>query len=133
MPIDARVADLLARMTRTEKVAQLGSFWGFDVVRVDGLDPDRLAALAGHGIGHLTRLAGSTNLRPAEVAETANAIQRYLVEGTRLGIPAIIHEECLHGLIAWARRASSNRSARPRASIRRSSRRSPPRSVGGWS
>ena len=32
---------------------------------------------------------------------TANAIQRYLVEGTRLGIPAIIHEECLHGLIAW--------------------------------
>jgi beta-glucosidase len=36
------------------------------------------------------------------VAETANAIQHHLVEGTRLGIPAIIHEECLHGLIAWA-------------------------------
>ena len=36
------------------------------------------------------------------MAETANAIQRHLVEETRLGIPAIIHEECLHGLIAWA-------------------------------
>ena len=61
----------------------------------------RLAALAADGIGQITRLAGSTNLRPVEVARTANAIQRYLVEGTRLGIPAIIHEECLHGLIAW--------------------------------
>ncbi len=35
------------------------------------------------------------------MAEIANAIQRYLVEETRLGIPAIVHEECLHGLIAW--------------------------------
>jgi beta-glucosidase len=101
-PIDARVADLLGRMTRTEKVAQLGSFWAFEVVGEDGLDEDRLASLAGHGIGHITRLAGSTNLRPVEVAETANAIQRQLVERTRLGIPVIIHEECLHGLLAWA-------------------------------
>ncbi|HLO35815.1 MAG TPA: glycoside hydrolase family 3 N-terminal domain-containing protein, partial [Candidatus Deferrimicrobium sp.] len=36
------------------------------------------------------------------MAEMANAIQRQLVEDTRLGIPAIIHEECLHGLMAWA-------------------------------
>jgi beta-xylosidase len=98
--VDVRVADLLTRMTRPEKIAQLGSFWAFEVVRESGLDPDRLTALAIDGIGHVTRLAGSTNLRPAAVAETANAIQRYLVEGTRLGIPAIIHEECLHGLIA---------------------------------
>ena len=61
-----------------------------------------MAALAADGIGQITRLAGSTNLRPIDVAQTANAIQGYLVEETRLGIPAIIHEECLHGLIAWA-------------------------------
>ena len=102
LPIDARVADLLARMTRDEKVAQLGSFWSFEVIRGTGLDTDRLAALAGDGIGQITRLAGSTNLRPIEVAQAANAIQDYLVQETRLGIPAIIHEECLHGLIAWA-------------------------------
>ena len=102
LSIDARVADLLARMTRAEKVAQLGSFWAFEVVPESGFDEARLAALASDGIGQITRLAGSTNLRPIEVAETANAIQRYLVETTRLGIPAIIHEECLHGLIAWA-------------------------------
>ena len=102
LPIEARVADLLARMTRAEKLAQLGSFWAFEVVRDDGVDPTRLAALAGDGIGQITRLAGSTNLRPVEVAEAANVIQHYLVDETRLGIPAIIHEECLHGLIAWA-------------------------------
>jgi beta-glucosidase len=99
---EARAADLLARMTRAEKVAQLGSFWAFEVVGEHGLDAARLAELAADGIGHITRLAGSTNLRPIQVAETANAIQRRLVEETRLGIPAIIHEECLHGLIAWA-------------------------------
>ena len=102
LSLDVRAEDLLGRMTRAEKVAQLGSFWAFEVVGEAGLDPGRLTALAADGIGHITRLAGSTNLRPIEVAETANAIQRQLVEGTRLGIPAIIHEECLHGLIAWA-------------------------------
>ncbi len=102
LSIDARAADLLGRMTRAEKLAQLGSFWAFEIVGKDGLDADRLSSMAADGIGHVTRLAGSTNLLPAEVAETANAIQRQLVEETRLGIPAIIHEECLHGLIAWA-------------------------------
>ena len=59
-------------------------------------------AAAADGIGQVTRLAGSTNLRPIEGGRAADAIQRYLVEETRLGIPAIIHEECLHGLLAWA-------------------------------
>jgi beta-glucosidase len=101
LAVDARVADLLARMTRAEKLAQLGSFWAFEIVDEHGLDAGRLATMAADGIGHITRLAGSTNLLPAEVARTANAIQRQLIEETRLGIPAIIHEECLHGLIAW--------------------------------
>ena len=102
LSVEARVADLLARMTRSEKVAQLGSLWGFEIVPESGFDASRLAALGADGIGQITRLAGSTNLRPVEVAQTANAIQEYLVEETRLGIPTIIHEECLHGLIAWA-------------------------------
>src|SRR3954447_20023318 len=102
LPVDARVADLLARMTRGEKVAQLGSFWAFEVIKESGLDEGRLAERVADGIGHVTRLAGSTNLRPADVAKAANGIQRYLVEKTRLGIPAIVHEETLHGLGAWA-------------------------------
>ena len=95
-----RVSDLVARMTLDEKIAQLSAVWAFEVVGQDGPDPERLRALAGHGIGQITRLAGSTNLRAPEVARAANAIQRFLVEETRLGIPAIIHEESLHGLLA---------------------------------
>ena len=45
LPVDERVADLLARMTRAEKVAQLGAFWAFEIIGEGGLDPDRLAAI----------------------------------------------------------------------------------------
>jgi beta-xylosidase len=98
--IPERVADLVTRMTLAEKVAQLGSVWAFEIAGTDGLDRERSADLLGSGMGEITRLAGSTNLPPAAVARAANEIQHYLVEETRLGIPAIIHEECLHGLLA---------------------------------
>jgi beta-glucosidase len=99
-PLASRVADLIERMTLLEKVAQLGSIWAFELVGSDGVRTDRLPDLVGDGIGEITRLAGSTTLEPRGVAEAANALQRFLVEQTRLGIPAIIHEECLHGLLA---------------------------------
>ena len=99
-PAGERAADLVARMTRDEKLAQLSAVWGYEVV--SGSEPDlgQMRALAANGIGQISRLSGSTNLRPIEVARAANAIQRFLVEETRLGVPAIIHEECLHGLLA---------------------------------
>ena len=89
-------------MTRAEKVAQLSGVWGFEIVDHGRSGLDSLRALAGDGLGQLTRLAGSTNLQPRDVAAAANAIQRFLVEETRLGIPALMHEECLHGLMALA-------------------------------
>jgi beta-glucosidase len=101
-PVEERIADLLLRMTRAEKLAQLGSAWAFEFVDEDGiLRADRLASLAPDGLGELTRLAGSTNLLPVQVAKVANEIQRFFVEETRLGIPILVHEECLHGLLAW--------------------------------
>ncbi len=60
-----------------------------------------LEEFARHGLGHLTRAYGS---RPIEVGERAAWVwefQRGLVTGTRLGIPAIVHEECLTGLSVW--------------------------------
>jgi beta-glucosidase len=101
LSIEARVTDLLGQMTLAEKIAQLGSIWAFEIVGPSGVDPDRMGDLLADGIGEVTRLAGSTNLRPTEVAMAANAIQRHLAEETRLGIPAIVHEECLHGLLGW--------------------------------
>jgi beta-glucosidase len=98
--IEGRVSDLLGRMTLDEKIAQLGSVWAFEVVGTGAFDPARADKLLGRGIGQITRIAGSTNLAIRDVATTANEIQRYLVEGTRLGIPAIVHEESLHGLLS---------------------------------
>ena len=101
LPIDVRVADLLARMTPAEKLAQLGSLWSFELFRSETeLDPERVRDRLADGIGQVSRVAGATNLDPAGAAEAGNAIQRFLVGETRLGIPAILHEEALHGLLA---------------------------------
>ncbi len=94
-PVEARVADLLARMTLDEKLAQLGSAWIYELA-----DPERASHLMRHGIGQITRIGGASNLKPAESAAAANAIQRFLVEQTRLGIPAMVHEECCAGYMA---------------------------------
>jgi len=99
-PIEERVSDLLRRMTLEEKLAQLGSVWAFEIVDGAELDPQKLGERLGAGIGQITRIAGATNLGQHAVADLANRIQRFLLENTRLGIPAIVHEESLHGLLA---------------------------------
>jgi beta-glucosidase len=96
-PIEARVADLLACMTLQEKLAQLGSYWIYELS-----DPQRTAQLLRHGIGQITRIGGASNFTPAESAAAANDIQRFLAEQTRLGIPAMVHEECCAGYMARA-------------------------------
>ena len=98
-PIEARVRVLIERMSLDEKIAQLGSVWSFEIAEGEEVDEERAREHLGQGIGQVTRPGGATNLEPPGVARLANAIQRYLVEHTRLGIPAILHEECLHGLM----------------------------------
>jgi beta-glucosidase len=97
---DARARDLLGRMTLAEKLAQLGSLWSFDIFDGTSLDRDRAAQRLGDGIGQITRVAGATNLPSEQVATFGDDIQRFLLEQTRLGIPAILHEESLHGVMA---------------------------------
>jgi beta-glucosidase len=100
LPVDERVEDLLDRMTPDEKLAQLGSLWVFEILDGTSVDPVMAARRLGAGIGQITRVAGATNLELPAVAALANEIQRFLVQETRLGIPAIVHEECLHGFLA---------------------------------
>ncbi len=94
------VETLLARMTLDEKIAQLGSTWFYELQTEGQLDPHKLAGKLGHGIGQITRVAGASRLDPRAAAQAANTIQKYLVENTRLGIPAILHEECCSGAMA---------------------------------
>ena len=111
LPVEQRVADLLARMTLEEKAAQMMCVWqqkadtlvdangGFDLAKA------RRAFAHGNGIGQVGRPsdAGSSGHEPEKgrnpraMAELTNAIQKFFIEESRLRIPVIFHEECLHG------------------------------------
>ena len=108
---ERRVRDLLARMTVEEKAAQMMCVWqeksaklvdargNFDFAKA------KAAFKNGHGLGQVGRPsdAGSKptdagiGKNPRATAELTNAIQKFFIEHSRLGIPVIFHEECLHG------------------------------------
>ncbi len=96
----ALVDELLAKMTLEEKVAQLGSVGVRELLEDGKFSPEKARQLLANGIGQITRPAGWSDLPPDQAASLANEIQRFLKEETRLGIPAIMHEECLTGLMA---------------------------------
>src|SRR5580658_3881843 len=110
LPPAQRVKDLLKRMTLEEKAAQMMCVWqkktetlvdehgNFDLAKA------RKAFRKGHGLGQVGRPSDaggardSANNRNARtMAELTNAIQKFFLEESRLGIPVIFHEECLHG------------------------------------
>ncbi len=100
-----RVKDLLSLMTLEEKVAQMICIWGQKKTLIfddkGALDLSMLKTNLANGIGQIGRLSDSNGgLTPVEMAKLANEIQKFFVENTRLGIPVIFHEECLHGLAA---------------------------------
>ena len=101
LPVATRVADLLSRMTLDEKIAQLESV-NWDHTRLDDstgtFSRQQAVQWMSHGIGAVTRPGDRHDVRGA--IEFVNAIQKYLVGQTRLGIPALVHEEALHGLVA---------------------------------
>ena len=99
LPVEDRVDDLIAQMTLDEKLAQIGSYWAYELIDHGAFDASKAAALLGDGIGQITRVGGSSNLLPKDTARLANDIQRYLAEKTRLGIPAMVHEECCSGFM----------------------------------
>lgn len=103
---EARVQDLLSRMTMDEKVAQLETIWEKrKQLENDKTEftPEHAKELLGNGIGEIARpaegksSATSPNKTPLQTAIYTNAIQKWVKENTRLGIPVIFHEEALHG------------------------------------
>ena len=91
--IEQRIDKLLSQMTLDEKLAQIGSYWIYDL-QTDGiLDWDKTADKLKFGIGQITRVAGASTLDPVSAAKASNRLQKFLMEETRLRIPAILHEE----------------------------------------
>lgn len=98
--IKQKVDELLASMTLEEKLAQLRSYWMYDLQTKGILDDQKVTSKLNNGIGQITRIGGASTYSPAEAAKIANHLQYFLKEKTRLGIPAIVHEECCVGLMA---------------------------------
>jgi beta-glucosidase len=108
LPVQERVRDLLGRMTLEEKVAQTVCLWirkPQEREDTTGAFPDRgplsaakARAVMPHGVGQIARQREGKDARAS--AEFANSVQRWLLEETRLGIPAIFHDEALHGHMA---------------------------------
>ncbi|MGR5142269.1 glycoside hydrolase family 3 N-terminal domain-containing protein [Photobacterium sp. DNB23_23_1] len=105
-----RVKDLLSQMTLEEKVAQLGAQWL--ILDESGDHQERELEMSNnsasrtvqeklkHGLGQITRPLGTHTVGAEKGVKALNELQKYLIEETRLGIPAISHEECLVGLMA---------------------------------
>ncbi len=93
LPVEKRVADLLGRMTLEEKLGQLRC----------GDDGGKLGEYADGGFGALSCVLRGYG--PKEAAGKAAAVRKLFLERSRLGIPVLIHDEGLHGLIG--RRATS--------------------------
>ncbi|MFI6078634.1 glycoside hydrolase family 3 N-terminal domain-containing protein [Actinoplanes sp. NPDC051343] len=121
-PVAERVDLLLGAMTLDEKVAQLGSRWvGNDMSDEEPAPADEgetlnvapmadvfaasgtiaLEEASRNGLGHLTRVYGSVPLTPAQGAAELIRQQRIVIGNSRLGIPALVHEECLTGFTTF--------------------------------
>ena len=108
-PIAERVRDLMARMTASEKIAQLYGVWvGMDAA--GDVAPHRRNftdslvdwdSLIKEGIGQLTRAFGTVPVDPTVGAQGLARTQRQIMAAGRFGIPAMAHEEVLTGLAAW--------------------------------
>lgn len=104
LPSARRVKDLLSQMTLEEKAAQMVCIWrekADKLVDAEGNFDHRKAKAAfsnGRGLGQVGRPSDAGKGKNARgMAELTNAIQKFFLEESRLGIPVIFHEECLHG------------------------------------
>lgn len=103
----AQAQALLKQMTLEEKLAQIVGFWdkgdGEAVAPLQGefAEANTFAGATKNGLGHVTRVYGTRPIDPVERAAWLWNEQRRVVRETRLGIPMLVHEECLTGLSAW--------------------------------
>lgn len=88
LSVEERVADLMGRMTPLEKACQLSCAYAY------GGSVDMEGELT-NGIGQIGMSSGAMTVQMN--AELVNSVQKFLVENTRLGIPAIFHVETLNG------------------------------------
>ncbi len=99
-PITNRVNDLLEQMTLEEKIAQLCCVLPNMLIGSKIPDPKLMKQHLSNGLGRMTQFAMFFWKSPREIAEFANAIQKWVTDNTRLGIPLLFQNEVLNGFLA---------------------------------
>lgn len=121
---DPEIAAIVADMTLDEKLAQLSCIWinkGQIFDENGDFDADKMKALHPHGVGCFARPQDTMGMEtsderkdvndatvvrrmsartPSQTVKLTNAVQKWMIEETRLGIPTLFHEEGLHGFQA---------------------------------
>ena len=113
LSVEQRVNDLVSRMTLQEKVGQLRCTlaWNYYTIKGKNVEPSELFKkdIAEGQIGMLwgtyradpwTQKSLENGLNPELAAKVGNALQKYVIEHTRLGIPLFLAEEAPHGHMA---------------------------------
>src|SRR3984893_13566170 len=111
-PLEARIEDLLKRMTLEEKVAQMLSIWDAKTEVFDAaleLDPKKMVQTYPNAVVQFAPPSDATGPKSPRLVpgrdvratvRLVNALQRFAMQHTRLGIPIMFHEEGLHGYAA---------------------------------
>lgn len=121
---DTDIANIIADMTLDEKLAQMSCIWMEKAKILDengDFSADKMATHFPHGVGCIARPQDTMGMEPidedrdandatvvrrmsartpSETVKLTNAIQTWMIENTRLGIPTLFHEEGLHGFQA---------------------------------
>ncbi len=96
--MEGLVKKLLGKMSLEEKVAQLCCVERSNLLEGGCFSSARAEQVLKHGAGHISPIL--REFGPEEGARIANEIQKIVKKKTRLKIPVIIHDECLHGCMA---------------------------------
>ncbi|MBI2513902.1 MAG: glycoside hydrolase family 3 C-terminal domain-containing protein [Opitutae bacterium] len=112
VPLETRVADLLARMTLEEKTAQMATLYGYPRVLQDELPTEAWSReLWKDGIGNIDEQSNGNlgwksdlpqpkyDLPWGQHTRQLNEVQRWFVEHTRLGVPVDFTNEGIRGLL----------------------------------
>lgn len=104
LPVEERVADLIARMNLEEKTCQMGTIYGYKRVLKDPAPtPEWKERVWKDGIGNIDEHANGVrfadeNVEHVNHVNLLNSIQRWFIEETRLGIPVDFTNEGIRGV-----------------------------------